>query len=48
LSLETADAMPVTTRTKALTAFIKHIIALCGFHDDSSMVEIIQQQEWME
>jgi hypothetical protein len=27
---------------------IKHIIDLCGFPDDSSMVEITQQQEWMD
>jgi hypothetical protein len=48
MSVETADTMPVTTQPKATTATIKHIIALCGFPDDSSMVEIIQQLEWMD
>ena len=40
--------MPVTTRSKSPTAIIKHIIAVCGFPDDSTMVEIIQQQDWMD
>jgi hypothetical protein len=48
MSVETTDTMPVTTRLKTTTAIIKHIIALCGFPDDAYMVEIIQQQEWMD
>jgi hypothetical protein len=48
MSVEATDTMLVTTRSKTPTAIIKHIIALCGFPDDSSMVEIIQQQELMD
>jgi hypothetical protein len=48
MSVETTFTMPVTTRSKALTAIVKHIISFCGFLDESSMAEIIQQQEWMD
>jgi hypothetical protein len=48
MSVEATDTMPVTTQSKTLKAIIKHIIALCGFPDDSSIVEIIQQQEKMD
>jgi hypothetical protein len=47
-SVETAVTIPATTRSKTPTASIKHIIALCGFPDDFSMVEIIQQEDWMD
>jgi hypothetical protein len=47
MSVEATDTMPVT-RLKTPTAIIKHIIALCGFPDDSFMVEIMQPQEWMD
>jgi hypothetical protein len=45
---ETTATMPVTTRSKPPSAIFKHIIALCGFPDDSSQVEIVQEQEWMD
>jgi hypothetical protein len=48
MSVETDDTMSVNTRSKTPTAINKHIIESCGFPAESFMVEIIQQQEWMD
>jgi hypothetical protein len=41
--------MPVVTRsstTATATEIIDHIIILCDFPNDSTMIEIIDQQGW--
>ena len=40
--------MPVTTRSTTLTKVIKHIVDVCSFRNDSTMMEIILQQGWSD
>ena len=40
--------MPVTTRSTTLTKVIKHIVDVCSFPNDSTMMEIILQQGWSD
>jgi hypothetical protein len=44
--------MPALTRSmakkKSSSEVINHIINICGFPDDSTMVEYINEQQWTE
>ena len=40
--------MPPTTRSKALSDIIEHIVDICGFPSDSTMKEIIVQEGWTD
>ena len=40
--------MAPTTRSTSSKSVIEHIVDLCGFPNDSTMVQIIAQQGWTD